>query len=330
MPLGGYVAASPAVAGDRAFVGSFENQVLAVDLARRQASSGATSTRCASSPSMPRPRSPATRSSSAAGTRWSTPSTRRRGKELWTFSARSAVDASPVVAGNRVFAAAKSGAIFALDLEDRQAGLALRGRRSRRGLARRRRRPAGDRRDGRHSLLFWSNMTMSLISPARDAPDRPRPPRSAATSSPTTRRSRSGARRTCRRSMRRSTRRRAPGRRSGCTCTSRSAASGASSATSASTPTRTPRTSRPTSTRWRPRSSCYAQMPAIGGRPFRFVYFGGGTPSYLSVRQLEGLVVAPAGGHAVGPAPRRSPSSASRARSPARSSKRSAASASRG
>ena len=28
----------------------------------------------------------------------------------------------------------------------------------------------------------------------------------------------------------------------------------------------------------------------MGGRPFRFVYFGGGTPSYLSVRQLESLV----------------------------------------
>ena len=34
----------------------------------------------------------------------------------------------------------------------------------------------------------------------------------------------------------------------------------------------------------------YAQKPAIAGRPLRFVYFGGGTPSYISVRQLEGLV----------------------------------------
>jgi oxygen-independent coproporphyrinogen-3 oxidase len=34
----------------------------------------------------------------------------------------------------------------------------------------------------------------------------------------------------------------------------------------------------------------YAQKPAIAGRPLRFVYFGGGTPSYVSVRQLEGLV----------------------------------------
>ena len=34
----------------------------------------------------------------------------------------------------------------------------------------------------------------------------------------------------------------------------------------------------------------YTLEPAIAGRPLDFVYFGGGTPSFLSVRQLEGLV----------------------------------------
>jgi oxygen-independent coproporphyrinogen-3 oxidase len=34
----------------------------------------------------------------------------------------------------------------------------------------------------------------------------------------------------------------------------------------------------------------YARMPAIAGRPVNFVYFGGGTPSFLSSRQLEDLV----------------------------------------
>ena len=33
-----------------------------------------------------------------------------------------------------------------------------------------------------------------------------------------------------------------------------------------------------------------SQQPVLGGRPFRFVYFGGGTPSFLSVRQLHSLV----------------------------------------
>jgi oxygen-independent coproporphyrinogen-3 oxidase len=34
----------------------------------------------------------------------------------------------------------------------------------------------------------------------------------------------------------------------------------------------------------------YARQPVIGGRKPRFVYFGGGTPSYLSTKQLGGLV----------------------------------------
>jgi oxygen-independent coproporphyrinogen-3 oxidase len=34
----------------------------------------------------------------------------------------------------------------------------------------------------------------------------------------------------------------------------------------------------------------YARQPAIAGRPLNFVYFGGGTPSFLSTAQLRGLV----------------------------------------
>ena len=34
----------------------------------------------------------------------------------------------------------------------------------------------------------------------------------------------------------------------------------------------------------------YANLPSIAGRPLNFVYFGGGTPSFLSTKQLEGLV----------------------------------------
>ena len=33
-----------------------------------------------------------------------------------------------------------------------------------------------------------------------------------------------------------------------------------------------------------------SQLPVMGDRPFRFVYFGGGTPSFLSPRQLTSLV----------------------------------------
>jgi oxygen-independent coproporphyrinogen-3 oxidase len=34
----------------------------------------------------------------------------------------------------------------------------------------------------------------------------------------------------------------------------------------------------------------FSAQPAIAGRPLNFVYFGGGTPSYISTRQLESLV----------------------------------------
>src|ERR1043165_1017617 len=33
----------------------------------------------------------------------------------------------------------------------------------------------------------------------------------------------------------------------------------------------------------------YRQMPIVGDRSVQFVYFGGGTPSYLSATQLRGL-----------------------------------------
>jgi len=33
-----------------------------------------------------------------------------------------------------------------------------------------------------------------------------------------------------------------------------------------------------------------SRLPLMGDRPFRFVYFGGGTPSFLSVKQLDSLV----------------------------------------
>src|SRR5439155_19606627 len=33
----------------------------------------------------------------------------------------------------------------------------------------------------------------------------------------------------------------------------------------------------------------YGRLPCVGGRSLHFVYFGGGTPSYLSAAQLRGL-----------------------------------------
>jgi oxygen-independent coproporphyrinogen-3 oxidase len=36
--------------------------------------------------------------------------------------------------------------------------------------------------------------------------------------------------------------------------------------------------------------SLYSRLPVVGGRPLKYVYFGGGTPSYLSAGQLRGLI----------------------------------------
>src|SRR5919202_3138484 len=36
--------------------------------------------------------------------------------------------------------------------------------------------------------------------------------------------------------------------------------------------------------------SLYSRLPIVGGRPLKYVYFGGGTPSYLSAAQLRGLM----------------------------------------
>ena len=58
----------------------------------------------------------------------------------------------------------------------------------------------------------------------------------------------------------------------------------------------------------------YSSMPAIAGRPLDFVYFGGGTPSFLSTQQLQRLVARLTAATPVDRPPRKSPSSASRER----------------
>ena len=112
--LGGYTGASPAVADGRAYVGTFENQFLAVDLA-----SGAV----AWTYEHPVRKFPYY-ASAALGDGFVAVGGRdklvraldmKTGRELWAWSARAAVDASPVLLGDRVFAADKSGRIFALD-----------------------------------------------------------------------------------------------------------------------------------------------------------------------------------------------------------------------
>ncbi len=106
------------MAGSRAFLGNFENQFLAVDL-----EGGKVLWRY----EHPVRQFPFYSSPALAGDGHTVIFGGRdklvhaldaaTGKERWTFSARSAVDASPAVLGNRVFAADKSGQLFALDVD---------------------------------------------------------------------------------------------------------------------------------------------------------------------------------------------------------------------
>jgi len=117
--LDGYTAASPAVGAGKAYVGTFENEVLGLDLT---VPGGAP--RVAWRYQHPERTFPFY--SSAAVTPRAVllggrdklihaldPAT---GKLLWTFATPARVDASPVVAGGEVLAASKSGTLYALDL----------------------------------------------------------------------------------------------------------------------------------------------------------------------------------------------------------------------
>ena len=123
--------------------------------------------------------------------------------------------------------------------------------------------------------------------------------------------------------------RRRPTCRWGCICTFRSAASAASFAISASTPTRTPPTSRPTSRPCRARSNWSAACRS---------WAAGRSASSISAAALLRFSAPSSsrrwsigcGPTSTGTMPRKSPSSASRARSPSRRCTRSASWASRG
>jgi outer membrane protein assembly factor BamB len=112
--LGGYVGASPVVSRGKVYVGTFENQVVAVGLL-----SGKVEWRYQDAArQFPFYSSAAVRDDLlVVGGRDKrlhalAPST---GKPLWSYAARGAVDSSPVLVGDRVVAASRGGDVFALD-----------------------------------------------------------------------------------------------------------------------------------------------------------------------------------------------------------------------
>ena len=111
---GAYTAASPLLDGNRAYVGTFNAEVLALDLTRR-----AVVWRY----SQPDAEFPYYSSAALAGGRLIIGGRDKlvhaidaaSGKRLWTFATRARVDSSPVVAGGRVYVGSGDGRLYVLD-----------------------------------------------------------------------------------------------------------------------------------------------------------------------------------------------------------------------
>ena len=152
---GAYTGASPVIDGDRAYFGTFDNEVLALDLKRAHGALALLPIPIASSRSTRRPRSPTAASSSAAATSWSTRIDATTGKAAWTFATRARVDSSPVVAGGRVYVGSSDGRLYVLDAAIGQEALGVRRRRGAHRLARRRRRPRRHRHRRTAASTCW-------------------------------------------------------------------------------------------------------------------------------------------------------------------------------
>ncbi|MFQ5743105.1 MAG: PQQ-binding-like beta-propeller repeat protein [Acidobacteriota bacterium] len=110
-----YVGASPAVIDGKAYFGTFENQMLAIDLS---------SSKVLWEYEHPMRKFPYYSSAAVTADRLVVGGRdkmlhaldSRSGDSLWTFRTRARIDSSPVIVGDRVFFGAGSGEVFALDL----------------------------------------------------------------------------------------------------------------------------------------------------------------------------------------------------------------------
>jgi len=111
---GANTAASPVIDGDRAYVGTFNNEVLAIDLKAKK---------IVWRYENPDRQFPYYSSAALAGGRLIVGSRDKlvhgidaaTGKKAWTFTTRARVDSSPVVAGNRVYIGSSDGRLYVLD-----------------------------------------------------------------------------------------------------------------------------------------------------------------------------------------------------------------------
>jgi outer membrane protein assembly factor BamB len=112
---GAYTGASPALAGGSAYYGTFDSEVLAVDLTTRRVSWRYKD---------PQRQFPYYSSAAVADGRVVLGGRDKRvhalearsGKPLWTFATQARVESSPAVVGGRVFIGSSDGRLYALDL----------------------------------------------------------------------------------------------------------------------------------------------------------------------------------------------------------------------
>jgi outer membrane protein assembly factor BamB len=117
LALAGYVASSPALADGRAYVGTFENQFLAVDLEGPSVAW----TYEDREREFPFYASAAVTSDlvlAAGRDKTLHAIDRASGDRRWSFEGKARMDSSPVVVGDRAFIASKAGDLYALALED--------------------------------------------------------------------------------------------------------------------------------------------------------------------------------------------------------------------
>ena len=129
-PAGGYTAASPAIVAQRAYFGTFSNDVVAADLRTK---------RTAWRYQNPARAFPFYSSAAALGDRIVLGGrdklvhclNAKPGKPFWTFPTRARIDSSPAIAGGRVYIGSNDGHFYVLDLAggkklwDFEAGAAL-------------------------------------------------------------------------------------------------------------------------------------------------------------------------------------------------------------